>query len=421
MTTAHQSGSVASECEQGFMTDSHVLGRQLHASNRRRRLTSFALVAPLFIFLIFSYGFPIGTMLWQSVADKEVGTAFPQTVAALASWDGKSLPDEKVFRLLAADIKKARADETLAPAARRLNYDVSGFREALFRTARRPPPADTASVKDFLIGIDPAWSNLNYWGAIRNAAGPASLYYLLSAIDLRTDPAGSIVAKPEEASIFIDIFIRTFEMSLVVTLLCVALGFPVAYLLASLPARLAYPLLVLVLVPFWTSLLVRTAAWVVLLQNRGIVNHALVDLHILNEPTALIYNRLGAYVAMTHILLPYFILPLYSVMKGISPNYMRAAASLGARPIRTFIKVYLPQCAYGITAGCLLVFTVAIGFYITPALVGGAADQMISYYIAFYTNTAANWGLACALSVWLLAATFILYVVYSRLVARPII
>lgn len=399
------------------MTDTHVLSRQLHTSNRSRRLVSLALVLPLLVFLIFSYGFPIGTMLWQSVSDKEVGIALPETVAALASWDGKSLPDEKAFRALAADIKKARADETLAPAARRLNYDVSGFREVLFRTARRLPPADTASAKDYLTKLDPAWSNLAYWGAIRNAAGPASLYYLLSAIDLRSGPTGSIIAKPNDSAIFIDIFIRTFEMSLIVTLLCVAFGFPVAYLLASLPARLAYPLLVLVLVPFWTSLLVRTAAWVVLLQNRGIVNHALVDLNILNEPTALIYNRLGVYVAMTHILLPYFILPLYSVMKGISPNYMRAAASLGARPIRAFVKVYLPQCASGITAGCLLVFTVAIGFYITPALVGGAADQMISYYIAFYTNTAANWGLACALSVWLLAATFVLYVVYGRLVS----
>jgi len=398
------------------MTDTHVLSRRLHESNRPRRLGSLALVLPLIVFLIFSYGFPIGSMLWQSVSDKEVSLALPETVAALGSWNGTTAPDEQVFRALASDIKTARANETLAPAARRLNYDVSGFREILFRTARRLPPADTASVKDYLINIDPAWKDPNYWGAIRNAAGPATLYYLLSAIDLKKTPTGSIVAKPNDSSIFIDIFVRTFGMSLIVTLICAALGFPVAYLLASLPTRLAYPLLVLVLVPFWTSLLVRTAAWVVLLQNRGIVNHALVDLHILNEPATLIYNRLGVYVAMTHILLPYFILPLYSVMKGISPNYMRAAASLGARPIRAFIKVYLPQCASGITAGCLLVFTVSIGFYITPALVGGAADQMISYYIAFYTNTAANWGLACALSVWLLMATFILYVVYGKLV-----
>jgi putative spermidine/putrescine transport system permease protein len=398
------------------MTQVHILSRQLHQSNRPRRLASLALVLPLFVFLVFSYGFPIGTMLWQSVSDKEVGLALRDTLASLASWDGRSLPDEITFRALASDIKKARADETLAPAARRLNYDVSGFREVLFRTARRLPPADTVSTKDYLIKLDPAWGNLSYWGAIRNAAGPASLYYLLSAIDLRRDAAGSIVAKPNDSAIFIDIFIRTFAISLIVTLICVALGFPVAYLLASLPPRMAYPLLVLVLVPFWTSLLVRTAAWVVLLQNRGIVNHVLIDLHILNEPASLIYNRLGVYVAMTHILLPYFILPLYSVMKGISPNYMHAAASLGARPIRAFIKVYLPQCASGITAGCLLVFTVAIGFYITPALVGGAADQMISYYIAFYTNTAANWGLACALSVWLLVATFVLYFLYGRLV-----
>jgi putative spermidine/putrescine transport system permease protein len=174
-------------------------------------------------------------------------------------------------------------------------------------------------------------------------------------------------------------------------------------------------MLALVLVPFWTSLLVRTAAWVVLLQNNGVVNSVLHDLQLTQEPLALIYNRVGVYIAMTHILLPYFVLPLYSVMRNISPVYGRAAASLGATPLRTFLKVYLPQCAPGISAGCLLVFAIAIGFYVTPALVGGADDQMISYYIAFYTNTSANWGLACALSVWLLIATVLLFWTYSRL------
>jgi putative spermidine/putrescine transport system permease protein len=337
-----------------------------------------------------------------------------QTVAALASWDGRSLPDDSVYRLLAADLQRAREADTLALAARRLNYDLSGFRSLLFSTARNLPPAEAPLFKDKFIAINPAWGDIAHWGAIRDAGGPVTAFYLLSAMDLKKSPDGSIVARADQDAIFLTIFVRTFGIAFVVTLICFIVGFPVSYFLASLPKRWSYPLLILVLVPFWTSLLVRTAAWVVLLQNNGIMNDALQALHFTDQPVPLIYNRIGVNISMTHILLPYFVLPLYSVMRNISPGYLQAAASLGADPLRAFLKIYLPQCAPGITAGCLLVFTIALGFYITPALVGGAADQMVSYYIAFYTNTSANWGLACALSAWLLVATLALYGVYSR-------
>ena len=161
--------------------------------------------------------------------------------------------------------------------------------------------------------------------------------------------------------------------------------------------------MILVLLPFWTSLLVRTCAWIVLLQSKGVVNDSLLWLGIIDEPLPLIYNRFGVCVAMTHILLPFMILPLYSVMKAISPAYMRAAASLGAPPLTAFLRVYLPQTLPGIGAGCLLVFILALGYYITPALVGGAADQMISYFIALYTTETVNWGMASALGAMLLA------------------
>ena len=174
--------------------------------------------------------------------------------------------------------------------------------------------------------------------------------------------------------------------------------------------------MILVLLPFWTSLLVRTAAWVVLLQREGPINGVLQALRITEQPLQLIYNRFGLYVAMTHVLLPFMILPLYSVMRAIPPQLMRAAASLGARPVRAFAQVYLPQTAPGIGAGCLLVFILAIGYYITPALVGGTDDQMISYFIAFFTNQTMNWGMAAALGAVLLAATLILFALYARLV-----
>jgi putative spermidine/putrescine transport system permease protein len=172
--------------------------------------------------------------------------------------------------------------------------------------------------------------------------------------------------------------------------------------------------MVLVLVPFWTSILVRVAAWIVLLQSEGLVNHALIGLHLIDQPLALLFNRTGVIISMVHILLPFMILPLYSVMKSVPPTYLRAAVSLGSPPLIAFFRVYVPQTYPGIGAGALLVFILSIGYYVTPALLGGADDQMLSYYIAQYTNVNVNWGMASALGALLLTATLVLYGVYRR-------
>jgi putative spermidine/putrescine transport system permease protein len=172
--------------------------------------------------------------------------------------------------------------------------------------------------------------------------------------------------------------------------------------------------MVLVLIPFWTSILVRVAAWIVLLQTEGLVNHALLGLGLISHPLALLFNRTGVYISMTHILLPFMILPLYSVMKSIPAAYQRAAVSLGSHPFAAFWRVYVPQTYPGVGAGALLVFILALGYYITPALLGGPDDQMVSYYVAYFTNVAINWGMACALGALLLAATLVLYGVYER-------
>ena len=264
--------------------------------------------------------------------------------------------------------------------------------------------------------INPAWGERATWAAIKGASGPMTSFYLLATLDLTRNVDGAIVAAPPDQAIYRDVFARTFTISFGVTALCLILGFPVAYLLATLPPRRSNLLMIFVLLPFWTSLLVRTCAWIVLLQREGVVNNSLRWLGIVDEPLRLIYNRFGVYVAMTHVLLPFMILPLYSSMKAISPAYMRAAASLGASPVTAFLRVYLPQTLPGIGAGCLLVFILALGYYITPALVGGAADQMISYFIALYTTETVNWGLASALGAVLLLATLLLAAVYGKLV-----
>jgi len=199
-----------------------------------------------------------------------------------------------------------------------------------------------------------------------------------------------------------------------VTAVCLLLGFPVAAFLARHPGRLSRVLMLAVLLPFWTSLIVRTAAWMVLLARDGVVNGALVSIGVFGMPQQLLYNRFAVVLAMVHILLPSMILPLHAVMAQVPPALLRAASSLGAGPIRSFWRVWLPQTTPGVAAGCVLVFVQALGFYVTPALLGGGADQMLPWFIGFYANQTVDWGLAAALLLVLLAAIGALATVWAR-------
>lgn len=391
------------------------LKRRLARIERMRSIRAMLLVLPMFAFLLVTFLTPIGAMLYRSIEDPELSAALPKTAAVLRKWDGTWPPPHAAFDALVREMPGAFKQHTLAVAAQRLNHDLSGFRSLMLRTARRLPDDAAADPRAALAKMDRRWEEPKTWAAMRRAAGPRTDFYLLSAVDLGRDVHGDIVDLPAKQSIFRDILLRTLWIGLVVTAACLALGYPVAYLLATLPSTASNLLMILVLLPFWTSLLVRTSAWVVLLQSEGVINGLLLSLGFVDAPVAMIFNRFGVYVAMTHVLLPFMILPLYSVMKGISPAYMRAAGSLGAPPWLAFVRVYLPQTRPGIAAGCLLVFILAIGYYITPALVGGADDQMVSYFIAFYTSRTINWGLAAALATVLLVATSLLYGLYARL------
>jgi putative spermidine/putrescine transport system permease protein len=398
------------------MDDGLSLKAKLRRAERMRQWRAFGLIAPMLLFLVVTFVVPIADMLRRSVHDTDLSEVWPRVTQAIAGWsDHAQAPDEAVFAALVADIRESRDNKTLATAARRLNYDYAGSRTLIFGTARSLPE-EAASWKTAVIKANDKWADPEVWAAVARASGPTTAFFLLQAVDMERDPMGNLRAAPEDESIYLDVLARTFGVSLSVTLLCLVLGFPVAYLLANLPARQANPLMILVLLPFWTSLLVRTAAWIVLLQDQGLVNGALQWLGVIDQPIRLIFNRVGVLIAMTHVLLPFMILPLYSVMKGIPPVYLRAAKSLGAPPTAAFVRVYLPQTLPGVGAGALLTFIIALGYYITPALVGGAADQMVSYFIAFYTSDTVNWGMASALGAVLLAATLILYAVYNRLV-----
>ena len=380
----------------------------------RRGIT---LAAPLAGFLAVFFVVPIVWLLSLALREAEVPRALPRTLVALSGWQATQPLPAPLFGAFADDIVQARAASTLADAARRLNYEVGGVRSALMRAAREvsAAPPGTAFDAAFFEAVDPALASPAFFAAVQRARGPVSAYYLLASVDLVRNAEGDIERASEGSRIYLDVLLRTLAISASVTLLCLVMGFPVAMLLTQVKERTADWLLVLVLLPFWTSLLVRTASWVVVLQKEGMVNSLLMRLGLIAEPLTLIYNRTGVLLAMTHVLLPFMILPLYTVLKGIPPQYMRAATSLGAPPATAFVRVFLPLAAPGVAAGSLMVFILALGYYITPALVGGGSDQMLSYFVATYTTDTGNWGLAAALGLLMLGTTLLLYAVAHRL------
>lgn len=396
-----------------------ALRQSLAHAERRRKLRAFALTLPLLLFLLVTFLVPIAALLKRSVENPEVATALPRTVAALQQWDRVDLPPAEAFAAVAADLAALPDRADAGALARRLNSEVAGARSLVMNTYRALPlegAADAAAVKAKLVAVDERWTEGKYWQAIAKNGSRWTGDYLLASVDLRRSAQGEVERMPEGQRVFGAILARTFGISAVVTLWCLLLAYPLAYWLTTLPARRANVLMILVLVPFWTSVLVRIAAWIVLLQSGGLVNRTLQGAGLIDEPLQLLFNRTGVIIAMVHILLPFMILPLYSVMKSVPPTYLRAAVSLGSPPLAAFLRVYVPQTYPGIAAGGLLVFILAIGYYVTPALLGGAEDQMLSYYVAQYTNVNVNWGMAAALGALLLAATLLLYGVYRRVV-----
>lgn len=387
-------------------------------SDLRAKLRAFGLVAPLVLFIAVTFVTPLGTMLLRSVYDPVVADAFPETLELLEAWDGEQLPSEAVYAAFATEIKRASTERTLGRVAGRLNRVKSGLRSAITGTARKSSEIRRGSSRAAMVGIDSIWADPETWRVIQVTGERFTARHYQNAVDLQQRSDGSIAWQPKERRIYLKLFGRTLVVSGVITLLCLLLGYPIAHLIAhSSPGR-ANLLLILVLVPFWTSLLVRTTAWIVLLQTQGVLNDLLVAFGLIGEDgrLAMVYNMTGTVVAMTHVLLPFMVLPLYSVMRGIPASHMNAAASLGATFFQGFIRVYWPQSLPGVGAGSLLVFILAIGYYITPALVGGSDGQLISNMIAYHMQTSLNWGLAAALGGVLLAGVLLLYALYDRLV-----
>jgi putative spermidine/putrescine transport system permease protein len=393
--------------------DGVPLKARLARAERSRKLKAVGLVLPLFLFVVITFLFPLLVMTFKSIKNEETYGRLDRVHAALTDWDGQSLPDEAAFAALAADLKAAQEQRLVGEIAKRINYEFAGAMSKFKGVTRKIEAAPNGPYKDLFLASDKIWGDVKLWRIIESASGRYTPYYWLSAVDLRQGDSGLERVRAEQA-VFLDVYARTFWIAGLVTLLTLILGFPVAYLLATQPPARANLLMIFVMLPFWTSLLVRTTAWFVLLRSEGPLNDLLEIL--INNRFDMIFTRFGTVLAMTHIQLPFTLLPIYSVMKTIPASHVRAARSLGAGPFYAFWTVYFPQTVPGIAAGCLLTFILCLGYYITPALVGGPRDQMVSYYVAYYMNNIINFGQAGALGGVLLVITMVLYWAYNKLV-----
>ena len=398
--------------------DGTPLKVSLARSLRRSKLRGALLVLPALLFLIIIFVIPIAQLLSRSVDDTLVNRALPRTFVAFESWNRQSLPAEAMFEAIFLDITTGEK-YTVGKATTRMNYEKPGWRSLIKKSGRKfkkkikGPP-----YRDAMIKIDKRWGDVTFWQTLGAMKDPQTLGYFLNAVDRQYDVNKHVIMKEKERRVYVMLWWRTLLLSLIVTVGCLAMAYPVAHLLATLPLRYSNLLMICVLMPFWTSLLVRIVAWMVMLQNNGVVNSTLVWTGILDDEDRLsmMYNFTGTVIVMIQILLPFMILPIYSVMKTIPPSYMRAAQNLGAPPSLAFLKVYLPQTLPGVGAGVILVFIVAIGYYITPELVGGKDGQLIGNMIAYHMQKSLNWGLAAAMGTLLLAAILLLYWVYDRIV-----
>jgi putative spermidine/putrescine transport system permease protein len=397
--------------------DGRPLKAALVAAQSRAKRRAFLLVLPLLLFVLVSFLIPILYMLQRSFEHDGFSSSSPALVewfAANPDFDPAN-PPEAAWAALVQDLARMQEEKTTGISGTRINYSVPGT-ISLFKAGARAAKDLTPPYRDALLALDDEWGKPALWRGMESASHVYTPEFYLVASDMKLTDDGWARGGDKER-IYLYLFFKTFLISAIITVLCLLLAFPVAHLLATLPMAKSSLLMILVLLPFWTSLLVRTTSWIALLQEQGVVNNSLVGLGLVGDDgrLSMMYNMTGTIVAMTHVLLPFMILPLYSVMRVIPPSYARAARSLGATSWTTFRRVYLPQTLPGIAAGSLLVFILAVGYYITPALVGGADGQLISNLIAFHMSKS-NWSLAAAIAAMLLASILLLYWLYDRLI-----
>ena len=398
--------------------DGIPLKKSLRTSLRREKLRALALVAFPVLFIVMLFVWPIYALFQKSIDDSFVNDVLPRTMAIYEQWDGESLPGEVHFEAIFLDLTTAEKLQ-IGKVSTRMNYAKSGWKSLIKKSNRKFKKFDPGqAIKPQMIKADKRWGDIEFWQSLGIMKDRRTAGYYWNAIDRTYDSKKNVIMQPENRQVYVMFWKRTLLVSAIVTIACLVLAYPVAYLLATLPLRISNLLMICVLMPFWTSLLVRIVAWMIMLQQQGVLNDSLVGLGVISDENRLplMYNFSGTLIVMTQVLLPFMILPLYSVMRGIPPTYMKAAQNLGATPTWAFLRVYMPQTVPGVGAGVILVFIVAVGYFITPELVGGKDGQMIGNQIAYHLRKSLNWGLASAMGVILLVAILILYWVYDKIV-----
>ena len=398
-------------------TDGIPLKVSLKKAERKSKIRAFLLVSPLLIFILVTFLIPIGDMLTRSIDDRQINTVFPKTFEVYKKWDQQGLPSEELYATMFFEVKNSEG-YAIGKASTRMNYSKSGWKSLLKKSKRKFKKIEEGPYKEQMIAAEKRWGDIEYWKALGQMVDPTTMGYYLNAVDLKYDSSKNIIQQKENRRIYNKTWFKTFKVSVLVTFFCLILAYPISYLLATLPLKYSNLLMICVLLPFWTSLLVRTVAWMVMLQQKGVFNNLMVMAGLIADENRwqLMYNQTAVIIVMTQILLPFMVLPLFSVMKTISPTYMRAALNLGASPLHAFYKIYMPNSIPGVSAGCLLVFIIAIGYYITPELVGGKDGQMVGNWIAYHLKTTLNWGLCASLGAILLAVMTVLYWAYNKIV-----
>lgn len=368
------------------------------------RLAAIVLLAvPLVLYLLL-YLMPLASTVALSVDNGQIGRSLPGFAAA-----DPTDRDAQAAALLSDMQTMERGQQ--ATAARELNQEMSGFRSLFLDTARKAGKIEPSAAG--LVAFDPRWEDARYWTVLEANASRWTARHFQKATGIKRDADGRLTRGGDD--IYLQIMLRTLVIAAQVTVVTLLIGFPLAYAAANARPGLARLVLVTVLMSFWISILVRTTAWVVLLQTNGLVNTVLLWLGVIAEPLQLIFNRFGAVVSMVHVLLPFAVIPMMNVMRTIPKSQTDASRSLGAGPIESFLRVYLPQTARGVLVGGGTVFILTLGFYITPTLTGGPSDQMVAFYIAEFIKKSLNWGMASALSVLLLAMVLVLAAAFGGL------
>jgi putative spermidine/putrescine transport system permease protein len=391
------------------------LSKLAHSLNRPSRLTllSYALCAPLVVLLGVCFLLPLLYVLHTGLHNPVIGGEWPEFIQALRA-DHDNPPDEPVFRALAREIQRQHDDESYKLTLKPFSQQEPELWRLMQHMADTLPPESFASAKAWFIGNDPAWAEADTWKVIRRVAAPYTTHNLVNAFDVNLTPEGTLRLEPSERRGYSLVIGDTLLMAIWVTLIALAIGYPLAYRIVTMPRKPARVMLSVLLMLLWTAVVVKTYAWLAIFDRNGIVNELLLGSGLVDEHVAFRPSRAVVILTMTYTLLPFMILPVYQSMRRVALDQLRAAVSLGASPARAVLTAYLPATMPGIAAGCLLVFVLSIGYYTLPALAAGAAQTTVSMLLVEFALTIANNGMAAAMGSFVLVIAATLYVVYIR-------